>query len=126
MENVNNLRLDIFRQRILDKNTLTTRGSLYIGTGTSYTVGGVKIYEIDALEAGDQYRALMIHSDEKYGVGYRQLITDSIEDGAITGAKIANGTITGDKIANTIEATKITGFSIKQNEDGSYSISYEG
>lgn len=126
MENVNNLRLDIFRQRILDKNTLTTRGSLYIGTGTSYTVGGVKIYEIDALEAGEQYCALMIHPDERYGIGYRQLMTSSIEDGAITNAKIADETITGDRVANTIEATKITGFSIKQDEDGSYSITYEG
>ena len=39
------LRADIMRGRIEDKNSLTKKGDLYVGTGDSKTVGDRKIYE---------------------------------------------------------------------------------
>lgn len=45
-----NLRIDLMRRRMLDKNTLDVKGSLYVGTGN---IDAYKIYEVDVLRPNE-------------------------------------------------------------------------
>ena len=47
----NGLRADIMRKRMEDKNTLSHKGSLYVGTGEKETINGVDIYKTQELQA---------------------------------------------------------------------------
>ena len=46
------LRADIMRSSMENKNLLSKKGSIYVGTGETVTVGGEKIYKTKALELG--------------------------------------------------------------------------
>lgn len=65
-----NLRADIMRCSMENKNLLNKKGSIYVGTGETITVGGQKIYTTKALELGNTGEILQNINGE---LGYSQL-----------------------------------------------------
>jgi hypothetical protein len=54
------LRVDIMRCSMENKNLLTKKGSIYVGTGESFTVGEQTIYKTKALELGGSGEVLQV------------------------------------------------------------------
>ena len=69
------LRADIMRRSMENKNLLSGKGSIYVGTGESITVGEEKIYKTKALELGEEGEVLQVKNGD--------LVYDKIQDGAI-------------------------------------------
>lgn len=74
------LRVDIMRCSMENKNLLSKKGSIYVGTGESITVGGEKIYKTKALEPGLDGEVLQVKNGD---LGY-----DKIQNAAIDGSII--------------------------------------
>ncbi len=100
------LRADYIRKQLETKNTLTSKGALYVGLGTKTyssdlsqavdTDGNKNIYQTTALPAGDNNYVLIADSTTTTGLRYG-LIGDSNID-----------SISGNKLKNDINAEKIT------------------
>lgn len=125
----NNLRADIFRQRIECKNTLTQKGGMYVGTGQSYGSGAATIYSTEQLVPGEQHSVFGSLPGTTYGVGYITggLTSKFFNNNAITKNKnevIANGCIGDSKIGGKIASTKITGISFVV-DNGTLTITYD-
>ena len=124
----NNLRADIFRQRIENKNTLSNRGGLYIGTGQSFGSGSSIIYVTDQLVPGANHSVFGVASGSIYGVGYINGVgANFFANDAITKSKISviqNGAINDSKISGKIASTKITGISFTTDASGNLYIQY--
>ena len=58
------LRVDIMRYSMENKNLLSKKGSIYVGTGETTTVGGEKIYKTRALELGSDGEVLQVKSGD--------------------------------------------------------------
>lgn len=58
------LRADIMRSSMENKNLLSKKGSIYVGTGETVTVGGEKIYKTKALELGSSGQVLIVKDGE--------------------------------------------------------------
>lgn len=110
------LRADVMRKRMEDKNTLTTKGALYVGSGTSSTVNGTVIYNTQALTASGSTGYVLCSNGANQIPSYQRVGTNGIADGAITNDKIALNAITSNKI-QSIHASKIDGFSMSYNEN---------
>lgn len=114
------LRADVMRSMMEDKNTLTTKGALYVGAGTTTTVGGVTIYNTQALNPGSADTVLCSNGTSAIP-SYKKLTADHLASGAINGDKIADGAITNNKI-DTIDITKISGVSMSLDSNGTLTI----
>ena len=66
------LRVDIMRHSMENKNLLSAKGSIYVGTGETVTVGGEKIYKTRALVPGSVNTILQVKNGD---LGY-----DTIRD----------------------------------------------
>ena len=71
-----NLRIDIMRRRMLDKNTLNVKGGLYYNTDGRPDLYG--IYTVDILPPGEN--GLPLTSDTNYGLRYQKLQSYSFRD----------------------------------------------
>lgn len=101
------LRADYIRKQLETKNTLTSKGALYVGLGTKTyssdlsqavdTDGNKNIYQTTALPAGTNNYVLMADSTATVGLKY----------GLIGDANIGDSSISGTKLKN-IDASKIT------------------
>lgn len=58
------LRTDIMRQSMEDKNLLSTKGSIYVGAGESITVGGKEIYKTKALAFESNWSFLQAQNND--------------------------------------------------------------
>lgn len=77
-----NLRIDIMRKRMLDKNTLNVKGGLYYNIDGSTDLYG--IYTIDILPPGEN--GLLLTSDENEGVKYQKLNQSSFVEHSFNGS----------------------------------------
>lgn len=96
------LRADIMRERIEDKNSLTKKGDLYVGTGKSKTVQDSKIYETGTLSipSGCEGYPLVVDSTSPYGLTYKKIQASGLGNilyGGVTLLGSSNGSeiITG-------------------------------
>ena len=98
------LRADIMRGRIEDKNSLTKKGDLYVGTGKSNTVpdSNYKIYETGTLSipSGCEGYPLVVDSTSQYGLTYKKIQASGLGNilyGGVTLLGSSNGSeiITG-------------------------------
>ena len=124
----NNLRADIFRQRIESKNTLSNKGGLYVGTGQSFGSGSAAVYVTDQLIPGSNDSVFGVIAGSTYGVGYVDSVGPNFfADNAITKEKIAavaNGCISDSHINGKISSTKITGVSFVTSANGDLTITF--
>ncbi len=81
------LRADIMRCSMENKNLLNKKGSIYVGTGETITVGGQKIYTTKALELGNTGEILQV------------------KDGTLGYAKVQNSAINGSVNYNNLSNT---------------------
>ena len=116
------LRADVMRSMMEDKNTLSQKGSLYVGSGTTTTVGGVTIYNTQALNPGSADTVLCSTGTSSIPQ-YKKLTADNLANGCITNVKIADGAITNAKI-DTIDITKISGVSMSLDNSGTLTINW--
>ena len=114
------LRADVMRSMMEDKNTLTVKGALYVGAGTTTTVGGVTIYNTQALNPGSADTVLCSNGTSAIP-SYKKLTADNLAADAITNAKIADGAITNAKI-DSISISKIDGVNMTLDSDGTLTI----
>lgn len=94
------LRADIMRRQMECKNTLKTKGSLYVGLGAYDSVSGVNIYKTDCLLAGTDGQTLLADSTQGLGLKWGKLNTSGLEDYAVTSSKIDSSAVTTVKIAD--------------------------
>lgn len=124
----NNLRADIFRQRIESKNTLSNKGGLYVGTGQSFGSGSAIVYATDQLVPGSNNSVFGVISGSAYGVGYVDSVgSNFFADNAITKEKVAavaSNCIGDSHINGKISSTKITGVSFVTSTDGDLAITF--
>lgn len=82
------------RLRMLDKATMRKTGSLYMGGSTVVSYQGVTdtIYEIEELEAGNQYFPLLSQGENSV-LHYSLISTTGLQDNSISKSKLGNGTI---------------------------------
>ena len=74
------LRVDIMRCSMENKNLLTKKGSIYVGTGESFTVDGYTIYKTKALELGNNGEILQ---GGENGLCYGHLKPDHFDSNTI-------------------------------------------
>ena len=80
------LRADIMRQSMENKNLLSTKGSIYVGTGESVTINGEKIYKTKALALGAEGEILQVKNGD---LGYGK-IQNAAVDGSANYTNLAN------------------------------------
>ena len=117
------LRADVMRSMMEDKNTLTVKGALYVGAGTTTTVGGVTIYNTQALNPGSADTVLCSNGTSAIP-SYKKLTANNLAAGAITSTKIASGAITSDKI-DSIDISKISGINMTLDANGTLTIVWD-
>ena len=100
------LRADIMRERIEDKNSLTKKGDLYVGTGESKKVGGYDICETGTLSipSGCEGYPLVIDSKSTYGLTYKQIQASGLGN-ILYGGVTLLGSSNGSKIITGIYQT---------------------
>ena len=105
------LRADIMRGRIEDKNSLTKKGDLYVGTGNSKTVpdSKTKIYETGTLSipSGCEGYPLVVDSTSQYGLAYKKIQASGLGNILYGGATLL-GSRDGSKIITGIYQTNET------------------
>lgn len=86
------LRADIMREEMESKNTLEHKGGLYVGKGTSHTVGGETIHETDEVYPGnnDNGKPLVADSSAPNGVKFGQVSNAGIGSQAVDKEKLGN------------------------------------
>ena len=89
------LRADIMRSSMENKNLLSKKGSIYVGTGETVTVGGEKIYKTKALELGSSGQVLIVKDGE---LKYSTLTNESFDAG-IDYTALRNNTFKNYKLA---------------------------
>ena len=116
------LRGDVMRSMMEDKNTLTAKGGLYVGSGTTTTVGGTTIRNTEQLVPGTAGYPLV--SKGSNGIGYQKLGADGIADGAIQARHIQDGAIPAAKVGS-LPASKISDLSVSYNsQTGTLTITF--
>ena len=100
------LRADIMRERIEDKNSLTKKGDLYVGTGKSKTVQDSKIYETGTLSipSGCEGYPLVVDSTSPYGLTYKKIQASGLGN-ILYGGVTLLGSSDGSKIITGIYQT---------------------
>lgn len=100
------LRADIMRERIEDKNSLTKKGDLYVGTGKSKTVQDSKIYETGTLSipSGCEGYPLVVDSTSPYGLTYKKIQASGLGN-ILYGGVTLLGSSNGSKIITGIYQT---------------------
>ena len=79
------LRADIMRSSMENKNLLSKKGSIYVGTGETVTVGGEKIYKTKALELGSSGQVLIVKDGE---LKYSTLTNESFDSSTDYSARL--------------------------------------
>lgn len=100
------LRADIMRGRIEDKNSLTKKGDLYVGTGKSKAVQDSKIYETGTLSipSGCEGYPLIVDSTSQYGLTYKKIQASGLGN-ILYGGVTLLGSSNGSKIITGIYQT---------------------
>nr|DAG57973.1 MAG TPA: hypothetical protein [Caudoviricetes sp.] len=96
-----------FRQRCEDKNTLTKKGDLYVGTGNKITTkidvnNPVDIYETDVLSAPAEAGQVIISKGGQNGIEYRDILV------ALNGVIDNTNKVSQSIVSDTV---KISGYS---------------
>lgn len=100
-----------FRQRCEDKNTLTKKGDLYIGTGEQITddsgtekapIGLARIYKTDVLSAPAEAGKVIISKGGQNGIEYRDILV------ALNGVITDTNKVSKSSVSDTV---KISGYS---------------
>lgn len=96
-----------FRQRCEDKNTLTKKGDLYIGTGEKITTNidannPVDIYKTDVLSAPAEAGKVIISKGGQNGIEYRDILV------ALNGVITDTNKVSKSSVSDTV---KISGYS---------------
>lgn len=96
-----------FRQRCEDKNTLTKKGDLYIGTGDKITTNidannPVDIYKTDVLSAPAEAGKVIISKGGQNGIEYRDILV------ALNGVITDTNKVSKSSVSDTV---KISGYS---------------
>lgn len=72
------LRADIMRSSMENKNLLAKKGSIYVGTGESMTVGGETVYKTKALNIGNNGEILQVKNGD---LGYGKIQNENFSTG---------------------------------------------
>lgn len=96
-----------FRQRCEDKNTLTKKGDLYVGTGDKITTNidannPVDIYKTDVLSAPAEAGKVIISKGGQNGIEYRDILV------ALNGVITDTNKVSKSSVSDTV---KISGYS---------------
>lgn len=96
-----------FRQRCEDKNTLTKKGDLYVGTGDKITTNidannPVDIYKTDVLSAPAEAGKVIISKGGQKGIEYRDILV------ALNGVITDTNKVSKSSVSDTV---KISGYS---------------
>ncbi len=96
-----------FRQRCEDKNTLTKKGDLYVGTGEKITTNidannPVDIYKTDVLSAPAEAGKVIISKGGQNGIEYRDILV------ALNGVITDTNKVSKSSVSDTV---KISGYS---------------
>lgn len=96
-----------FRQRCEDKNTLTKKGDLYVGTGDKITTNidannPVDIYKTDVLSAPAEAHKVIISKGGQNGIEYRDILV------ALNGVITDTNKVSKSSVSDTV---KISGYS---------------
>lgn len=96
-----------FRQRCEDKNTLTKKGDLYVGTGEKITTNidannPVDIYKTDVLSAPAEADKVIISKGGQNGIEYRDILV------ALNGVITDTNKVSKSSVSDTV---KISGYS---------------
>lgn len=96
-----------FRQRCEDKNTLTKKGDLYIGTGEKITTNidannPVDIYKTDVLSAPAEAGKVIISKGGQNGIEYRDILV------ALNGVITDTNKVSKSSVSDSV---KISGYS---------------
>lgn len=95
----NGLEAKTMRHKIENKDLLSQKGALYVGTGNTTSTGAAVTTSIAPNGGTDDGKILIADSAKIEGWKIDKIGNDNITNGAITGDKLTNGTITGDKLA---------------------------
>lgn len=95
----NGLEAKTMRHKIENKDLLSQKGALYVGTGNTTSTGAAVTTSIAPNGGTDDGKILIADSAKIEGWKIDKIGNDNITNGTITGDKLTNGTITGDKLA---------------------------
>ena len=104
----NNLKANIMREHMEDKNTLNSKGSLYVGLGTTHSVSSEIIQETDKLSVGSNNQVLIADSSTSSGLKYGLIQAANISDEAITKEKINSNVADQNFVSNNVTKMKLS------------------
>lgn len=113
---------DVVIRKIVDKNTLTNKGDILVGTGVADPVNSIDVSRVSVLAVGANGMPIVANSSAVQGVSYGQVIGDGIAPQAITKDKL------GSNVVNSSIISTADGFSVhlESNSDGSLSAVLDG
>jgi hypothetical protein len=91
------LRVDIMRCSMENKNLLAKKGSIYVGTGDTQTIGGQTIYKTKALELGGSGGVLQVINGS---LGYDKIQNSNFNSG-VNYSNLAGGTLKKNTLINS-------------------------
>lgn len=98
------LRADVMRKAIETKDLLTSKGSIYVGTGTKETVDNYDLYKTDALPVGTNGKILCADNNQTLGVHWREINVGTPSSGEANLLTLSN-TSTG--IVFSLDCTEV-------------------
>ena len=120
------LRADIMRQSMENKNLLSTKGSIYVGTGESVTINGEKIYKTKALALGAEGEILQVkNGDLGYGKIPNTLFSDKVDYSGVLKTTFNSFPVTRDWLSGKFSYLRIGKDNFSPDEDYSNIIGFD-
>lgn len=106
------LRADIMRTQMETKNSLTTKGSIYVGTGNKTTIAGEDCYQTDRLNPSSTKGVPLVSkglsSGNYQGVEYAPVSSDGIGAQTVIGAAGTNASLESNTTNSKIYPSSIS------------------